>query len=302
MTRRILVTGARGFLAGALRAELKKRLQRSKVFLTGRRPARGLIVCDLLDPCAARRLIARTRPSLVFHLAGTTRALDWEGLWRAHVTATRNLLEALRARGPSGARVVLAASSAEYGAPRSGRRMDEGAALEPVTLYGSTKLAQSLTALSYSHAGLEVSAARIFNVMGPGMPENLALGTFARQIALIERGLQRPRLLVGNIRNRRDYLDVRDAARGLIALASAPPGVYNVCSGRSRSLAELLKAMLKLSPCRIEVRHDSKRMRKREVKDITGSHARLTRATGWKPQVPLGQSLKDTLQWHRKRA
>ncbi len=174
--RKILVTGAGGFLAGPLLEQLKAR---TGVFRLARTPGPGRIACDLADPVCARDAVRRLRPDLIYHLAGVTRAPDWNGLWRAHVSATINLLEALAAAGRP-VRVIIAASSAEYGAAGGARRAREDSPLEPVTLYGSCKLSQTLAALSFNRDGLEIIAARIFNVLGPGTPENLAPGAFAR--------------------------------------------------------------------------------------------------------------------------
>ncbi|TPW18122.1 MAG: GDPmannose 4,6-dehydratase, partial [Elusimicrobia bacterium] len=246
-----------------------------------------------------RALAAAVRPALVFHLAGTTRPLGWEGLWAAHVRATMNLMEALAAL-PRPPRVVLSGSSGEYGAAGEGA-ISETAPLNPVTLYGSTKRCQSLAALSYRHAGLSVLIARIFNVLGPGVPAHLAPGAFARQVAEIEQGRAEPHLAVGNLSPRRDYLDVRDVARALADIASrgVPGEAYNVCSGSAHSMGELLDRMISLSERRISVVADPAKMRGVDVPVVFGSHRKLTRLSGWAPRVSLQQSVADTMAWHR---
>ncbi len=288
----ILVTGAGGFLGPHVAAELRRRRPGARLVLLDR------AACDLRDAGAARRAVDKAKPSLVFHLAGTTRPLDWTGLWDAHVRATINVLEAVR-RVP-GARVVIPGSSAEYGAGAGRGPVSEDATTEPLTAYGATKLSQTLAALSYRHHGLAVSVARVFNAIGPGIPERLALGAFARQLAAIERCLQPPELKVGNLTPRRDFVDVRDVARALVDLASAPPGLYNVCSGRSVSIEELLKTLIRLSGLKIVLRADAARRRALDLPRIVGSHRKLTAATGWRPRISLRQSLSDALDWCRR--
>jgi GDP-4-dehydro-6-deoxy-D-mannose reductase len=288
---RVLLTGAGGFLAGPLSRLLAPR----RPVLARHRD------WELADPAAARALVRESRPSVVFHLAGRTRPGSWEEYWKSHVTATVNLLEALAAEGRA-AKVVLVGSAAEFGAA-AGRRARESSPCEPLSLYGSSKLSQSLAALSYSRGPLQVVVARLFNVLGPGTPENLAPGAFARQIAAIEAGRQAPELLVGDLSPRRDYLDARDAARALLALAARGRGgeCYNVGAGRSTSMRAVLEGLLAASTAKVAVRVDPSRLRPSEVQELYADTAKLHRETGWRPAVPLARSLADTLDWWRGR-
>lgn len=292
--RRILVTGAGGFVAGPL---LDRLTGRAGVFRLARTPARGLIACDLADPAAAREAVRLARPDLVYHLAGAASAPDWKGLWRANVTTTINLLEALAAAGRP-ARVIIASSSGEYGTAGGVKLAKESSPLEPVTLYGSCKLAQTLAALSFNHGPLEVLAARIFNVIGPGTPENQAPGAFARQVARVAAGLQPPEIAVGDLSPRRDYVDVRDVAAALetIARHGRAGECYNVGSGRSVPMSAVLRGLAKAAGVRVTERIDPARFRRSEVQDIAADTRRL-KALGWKPRISLARSLADTLAW-----
>lgn len=286
--KRILVTGAGGFLAGPLLERLKGR---ARVFA----PLRA--ECDLTDARAARALVARTRPELIYHLAGAAGAPGWDGLWRTHVTATVNLLEALAESGRP-VRVVVAASSAEYGTAGGAVRVRESGPFEPVSVYGACKLSQTLAALSFSRGPLEVTAAVIFNAIGPATPERLAPGAFARQIALIAAGLQDPELVTGDLGARRDYLDSRDVAAALetIARRGAAGERYNVGSGRSVPMSAIVDGLLKAA--RVDARRlvDPARGRPSPVKDLVADIRKIS-ALGWKPRVPLARSLADTVAW-----
>jgi GDP-4-dehydro-6-deoxy-D-mannose reductase len=265
--RRVLVTGARGFLAGPLIARLeRKRL----LFKIGRTAGRGVRRCDLTDPAQARAAVLSARPDEIYHLAGTTSARDWNEWWGAHVTATVNLLEALASTGKS-ARVVIAGSSGEYGAAGGTRRAKENSSLEPVTPYGSSKLAQTMAALSFNRAPLEIVVARIFNVLGPGTPESQAPGAFAAQIKRVAAGRQKPEIAVGDLSPRRDYVDARDVASALELLMSrgVPGDCYNIGSGRSISMRAVLRGLAQAAGVRISERTDPARLRTRVKRPLS---------------------------------
>lgn len=151
-----------------------------------------------------------------------------------------------------------------------------------------------MAAKYYATHGLCVSVARVFNLVGRGMPPYLAVGAFASQLRLLLQGPLPRRLLVGNLDTKRDYLDVRDACQALIALsASAKPGqVYQVCSGRSVSIRELLTLMIAYTGVDVQVVTDQARVRGDDLPNIYGSHAKLSALTGWQPEISLYDSVK----------
>ncbi|MDE2292987.1 MAG: NAD-dependent epimerase/dehydratase family protein, partial [Elusimicrobia bacterium] len=287
-----------GFLAAPLLARLAGR---ARVVRLSRRGGPGLLRCDLSDPSQALAAVRAARPGLVYHFAGDARAPGWDAMWRAHVTATVNLFEALAALGAP-VRVVVSGSSAEYGLAGGARRVSETSPLEPLSLYGRCKLAQSLAALSFSRGPLEVVVARIFNVLGPGTPDCLAPGAFARQIARVAEGRQEPEVLVGDLSPRRDYVDVRDvaAALELMMRRGAPGESYIVGRGRSIPMRSVLRGMAAAAGVSVRERADPSRRGVSGLRDLV-SDPRKLRALGWAPRIPLARSFADTVGWWRGR-
>lgn len=248
----------------------------------------------------------RVRPARVFHLAALSSVADsWQDPGRTlcnNAGAQANLLAALVSLDPL-PRVLVVGSADEYGEPKTSQPLDEDTPLRPITPYGVSKVAQDLLALQYhlSH-GLPVVRVRPFNHIGPGQSPNFAVASFARQIAAIEAGSRPARLRVGNLRPRRDFTDVRDVVRAYqLALAEGRPGeVYNVGSGRAVALREVVQRLLRMSRVPIRVEVDSRRVRAVEARASVCDAGRLHRRTGWRPLIPLEQTLADTLDYWRR--
>lgn len=258
--------------------------------------------CDLRDAEATRRAIGRLSPDIVFHLAARSSVAEsWQyprEVLDENIRTTLNLLEAVRCETPQAA--VLTVSSGEiYGKPDV-LPTREDAPLRPQNPYAVSKAAGDLLAGQYADAhGLRIVRVRAFGHAGPGQAPSFALASFTRQAAagLVARDTQ-IRILTGNPDSRRDYTDVRDVARAYRALVSAPPGVYNVCSGRSWSAGDIIAILRELvAPAQIEHVIDPALKRPHEILEIRGSYERLGATTGWRPEIAFEQTVRDTLEW-----
>jgi GDP-4-dehydro-6-deoxy-D-mannose reductase len=145
--------------------------------------------------------------------------------------------------------------------------------------------------------------ARSFNHIGPGQSDDFVASAFARQIAEIEAGLHPPVVTVGNLEAERDFTDVRDIAHAYwLALTRGEPGeVYNIGSGRSRSVRWLLETLLQLTPLQVELVVDPQRLRPSDVPVSVCDNRKLVSATGWHPQIELRDSLAGVLEDWRAR-
>jgi GDP-4-dehydro-6-deoxy-D-mannose reductase len=263
---------------------------------------RGIAV-DLLDRPAVQAAVRDIRPDVVYHLAALTSVgRSWEDpavTVESNVASAVNLLEALRLEAPQ-ARVLWASTCEVYGPPAM-LPVTEDAPLAPANPYAVSKATGDMLAAVYAEAhGLEVIRARPFNHAGPGQQPIFILSSLARQAASARQAGTSPlRILTGNPDTRRDFTDVRDVVRAYRLLVErAAPGIYNVCSGHSISAAEQVALVAELiAPIEVEHVIDPDRVRAHEVMDLRGSYERLATATGWEPEIPLRQTMAETIRW-----
>ncbi len=118
-----------------------------------------------------------------------------------------------------------------------------------------------------------------------------------------ELGQREAVIYVGNLAAARDFTDVRDVVRAYSALLvhSVAGEVYNVCSGQAHSMQSILETLISYSKVPIEIRVEADRFRPVEIPIMTGDNSRLRNATGWQPQIPIEQSVRDVLDEWRQR-
>lgn len=247
---------------------------------------------DLEDREALRAVVAHARPDRIAHLAGLSHVgTSWRQMgayFRVNVLGTENVLAAA-----GEVPVVLASSAEVYGpVPETEQPIGESRTLDPASPYALTKAAAERLVL----AG-QGTVARCFNLIGPGQSPQFALPSFARQLAAIEAGDAEAVLRVGNLEARRDFVAVEDGARALcLLLERGEPGTtYQVATGRSRSIRELLDRLIGLTGLRVAIEVDPERLRPVDVPRLEGQARRL-RALGWTPSVTLDESLEALWQ------
>jgi GDP-4-dehydro-6-deoxy-D-mannose reductase len=267
-----------------------------------------LLHTELTDAGAVERLISAVQPHRIFHLAAQSfvqSSFDEPAATIGiNVTSQLNVLEAVR-RHESDTRIHIAGSSEEYGLVLPDEvPMKETNPLRPLSPYAVSKVAQDKLAWQYFKSyGMHLVVTRGFNHTGPRRGTVFSTSTMARQIAEIEHGLREPVIYVGDLTSKRDWTDVRDIARAYwTALDKAEPGeVYNVGSGRTWSIREMLDILLSRSKVTVRIQEDPARLRPSDVPILWADVSKFQRATGWKPTIPFERTLEDLLDYWRSR-
>ena len=268
-----------------------------------------LVEGDLRDLSSVRSLLEASVPDYVAHLAaqsfvGSSWQTPAETL-TTNIISQVNLLEGIRDLKMR-PRFLAIGTSEEYGlAYPEELPIKETNPLRPLSPYAVSKVTQDMMGYQYFKSyGLPVIRTRAFNHEGPRRGEVFVTSSFAKQIAEIEAGAREPVMKVGDLKPRRDYSDVRDIVRGYWSLLeSGEPGeVYNLSSGRSWSIQQVLDFLLeqsKVKPIAVEV--DPARLRPSDVMILEGDPSKIRRATGWQVEIPFERTLRDLLDFWRQR-
>jgi len=298
------VTGATGFAGAHLMEALRQgAVEAYGTSLSGGADGR-IRQTDLTDYDAVVGLLDELRPETIFHLAAfASPALSFKEPVEA-VTSTLtmqiNLFQACLALRIK-PRIVVVSSGQIYGMSDAARLpLAETTPLDLPSPYAVAKVGQENLVSMYAKLGVESVVARPFNHIGPGQQPGYLVADLTKQIAELERDGGEV-LRVGNLSSKRDFTDVRDVVRAYLLLAAKGTAgeVYNVCSGTSRSGQEILDLLLRASGARIRTEQDPARMRPADVPDLRGDATKIRQDTGWTPEIPIEQTLAETLAYWR---
>lgn len=317
MAKKALITGIAGFV-GSHMAELLLSQgyevyglsrPRSKMdHLEGILGKLHLEDADLLDSHSLYTTINKIRPDYIFHLAAQSFVpTSWGSpavTLEVNIVGSANVFEAVRQVGIDPV-IQIACSSEEYGLVHPDEvPIKETNPLRPLSPYAVSKLAMDYLGYQYFESyKMKIIRTRGFNHTGPRRGDTFAESTFAKQIALIEKGKQEPVIYVGNLEASRDYTDVRDMVRAyLLAVEKCDPGeVYNIATGNAIKIADVLNLMLSMSKVKVEIKEDPKRMRPSDVPVLLGDNTKFVEKTGWKPEIPFKKTAEDLLNYWRER-
>lgn len=310
--KKSLIIGAAGFVGAYLINELHEngidvyatKLPHEKL----ENPYAKVYDLDIMDKEAVVALLFEIRPDHIFHLAAQSSVgLAWKnpGLTvDVNIKGSLNVMDAVRELFYK-PRLLMIGSGEEYGHIRPGETpITEDNLLRPGNIYAATKACQNMIGSIYSKAyDMELILVRAFNHIGPGQAPMFVVSDFCKQVAEIEKAEREPVMKVGNLTARRDFTDVRDVVRAYVKLVQAgqPGETYNVGSGNARTIQEILDLIISQSNVKIQVEIDPNKLRPVDVPIIEADISKLSALTGWKPQIPLEQTIRETLDYWRMR-
>lgn len=239
----------------------------------------------------------------VVHLAavasGNEARLNPGRAWEVNAAGTARLVGLLggRVERQEADPLFLLVSTAEVYGQGAGIPRKEEDSIEPCSPYAASKAGAELAAAeAMRRTGLRVIVARPFPHTGPNQDTRFVVPALAERVRIARR-VGAPAINTGNLEPVRDLLDVRDVAAAYVALLArgAVGEVYNISSGEGHRLSEILERLMRLAGYRVIAEYDPTLGRRGDIAHLVGDSAKLQAATGWRPTVPLDQTLQDLL-------
>lgn len=275
----------------------------------------SLYYADLNDYSSIGRMLVDIKPNFIFHLAAqsypkTSFDIPIETL-QTNIIGTANLLEnTRRLKEEVGYSPVIhvCSSSEVYGRAKKGESLNESTQFHGASPYSISKIGTDYLGQFYGEAyGLKTFVTRMGTHSGPRRSDVFFESTVAKQIALIEAGLQDPVIKVGNLSSVRTFQDVRDAVKAyyLLSLASADGKIkcgeaYNIAGEEAFKLPEVIDILLGFSTRKdIIVETDDERMRPIDADYQMFDNTKIRTTINWQPEIPVRKMFFDLLEHWR---
>lgn len=233
--------------------------------------------------------------SYIIHLAALTDVLYCQNnpdeCFDVNVKGTQKMLEVARKQD---SKFVFLSTGHVSGTPKK-LPINENHPRNPTSIYSGSKLAGEILCESYSKTyGMDVSIIRLFSIYGPRSPAHLVTSRIISQL------LTNNILYLGNLRPKRDFLYVGDAIKAIELVLRKSHGFnsYNVGSGKSHSIYEICKILIKIAGKKIIIKSKKSTFRKNDIGKIVADCSKIKKL-GWKPQTELHEGLKLTYDWFK---
>jgi len=264
---------------------------------------------DINDLSSLLHVFAKVKPDYVFHLAAqsypkTSFESPLETL-ETNILGTAKVLDAIKKLEQDPVIHVCASSEVFGRVPKEFLPIHEDVTFHPASPYAISKVGTDLVGRFYAEAyGMTVMTTRMFTHTGPRRGDVFAESTFAKQIAMIEAGLQEPVIKVGNLDSLRTWSDVRDAVKAYHMLVTQNPVAgeyYNIGGTYTCSVREMLEHLISLSTIKdIQVAIDPERLRPIDADLQVPDTSKFTEHTGWKPEISFEKTMLDLLNYWRE--
>ena len=310
--KKALIIGAGGFvgsyLIDCLHEEFNMEVYATKLQGTEfSHPFATVRELDIMSKEDIVELLYDIRPDYIFHLAAQSSvSVAWKNPMLTidvNIKGSVNVMEAVRELFYK-PRILVIGSGEEYGHIKAGDTpISEDTILRPGNIYAATKACQNMIGSIYAQAyDMELMLVRSFNHMGPGQAPLFVVSDFCKQVAEIELGLKEPVIRVGNLSAKRDFTDVRDVVRAYAMLIQKGMAgeTYNVGSGKAMEIRKILDLIVGMSSAKISVEVDPNKIRPVDVPIIEADISKIHDVTGWKPEISIEQTIRETLDYWRE--
>ena len=265
---------------------------------------------DLTDLSSIQEVANEIKPDYVFHLAAQSfprasfnmRTVTYE----TNIIGTDNLLHALKSLKKKPI-IHICSSSEVFGrVSKEELPINENCKFHPASPYAISKIGTDLIARFYFESyKMKILTTRMFTHTGPRRGDYFMESTFAKQIALIEQGYQKPIIYVGNLNTLRTISDVRDAVRAYFLLVTIKPKfgeVYNIGGNYTATAKEILDYLVNQSSIKnIKIKVDKNRLRPIDANLQIPNSQKFRKHTKWKPEISFKKTMNDLLNYWRDR-
>lgn len=265
---------------------------------------------DLNDQASLIQVLRNVKPDYIFHLAAQSYPLTSftapVDTLNTNILGTCRLLESVHLLEQKPVIHVCASSEVFGRVPKEKVPINEECSFHPASPYAISKVGTDLVGRYYAEAyDMMVMTTRMFTHTGPRRGDVFHESTFAKQIAMIEAGLQKPEVKVGNLDSLRTYADVRDAVRAYYMLVTINPekgAYYNIGGSYTCTVGDTLSTLLSHSTRRdIQIVTDPERLRPIDADLQIPDCSKFETHTGWKPEIPYEKTMDDLLNYWRQR-
>jgi len=263
---------------------------------------------DINDFTSILTIIKNIKPDFIFHLAAQSFPLTSfhypQQTLQTNIIGTANILESIRISKLNPI-IHICSSSEIFGrVKKKDLPISENNNFHPASPYAISKVGTDLLSRFYFEAyNMKTLTTRMFTHTGPRRSDIFAESTFAKQIAMIEYGYQKPEILVGNLNSLRTIADVRDACFAYYLLVTKNPQYgesYNIGGSHICKVGDVLNKLLSLSNKKnIKIKIDKKRLRPIDADLQVPDTSKFKKHTGWKPKFTFDQTMEDLLEYWR---
>ena len=306
--KRVLVTGAGGFIGSHLVEELVKRGAIVKAFI--RYTSRGdigllkylnlirepeIIYGDLRDKWAVFEAVKNV--DIIFHLGAVISVaysyVHPEEVIDVNTRGTLNILHAVKEYKTEN--VVYVSTSEVFGNPRY-VPIDEDHPKRAQSPYAASKIAADEIVRSFNLSyGMNIKTVRPFNTYGPGQSLRAVIPW------IIYQALNQDVVYLGNIHTKRDFTYVTDTVKGILMIAERGPdgGELNLGTGTSFSIREIVEMVSEIMGKNLKIieKGERKRPEDSDIVELVSSNKKARELLGWEPEIDFREGLKLTIEW-----